>query len=1056
MPEKIPYEFLETLVIRTPALPFPNVISNEVMAKVQDNDMFSEAIFLASPVLYHELCKLKSGNSKSEKEIKKIKFSLVKYYQRMSSRCTPFGLFSGCSVVKWHTGNTKITFDGFANKHTRLDMDYLCALAQTLATLPCLKEKLLYYPNNSIYTIGDELRYVEYKYKNGLRMHQISSVANTTYLKTILAEAATGIRLEQVRQLLEKDVNPEEAVDYINELLASQILVCELEPSVTGSEVTYQLLETMKKFAGDGNSELSAITSMFENIITRLREIEISGNKEAFDFDEIITLIRGLNIEYEESKLFQADLFKKTLDSTVNNAIQAQILSALTILNNLYPEYNNENLKSFVKRFTDRYEGAAMSLSEVLDTETGIGYPEPGSQDISPLTEELLLPQKDAESSYSIRWSKTQQWLFEKLKIADHDNSYTIQLTDEDFTDNNVNWKNLPPSLAALFRMVNIDNNLATAHTIKIVIESIAGSSAANLLGRFAHGDLGIHKTICELTEKEQALNPDIVFAEIVHLPEDRTGNVLLRPAFRMYEIPYLAMSSVSREHQLPLSDLLISVEGERINIFSIKLNKQIIPRLSTAHNFRSNALPVYQFLCDLQSQNLRTGFAFHWGSMAKHFKFLPRVEYKNVILHEARWQFKKADLEEFVTAIEKDQPVVIGSFLSRWRLPRYFVLADNDNELLADTESSLSLQVFADTIKNRPSIILKEFLFDQSSAVTNQKGEFFVNQFIAPLIKTENVYASGIIPKSSKNTAGFETEFTPGSEWLYYKFYCGIKSADKILIDLVAPLTAKLLKEKILSKWFYVRYNDPAFHIRVRFHLIDTKDTGEVIGQITEMIKETVLAKFIWKIQIDTYHREAERYGSDSMEWVEELFYYDSLNKLRFLELTEGDERENFRWLWGLRTTDDLLNAFEYTLEQKQVLLRNLKESFGKEFYAGKTLLLQLNRKYNNYKQAINSIMNGTENKTSAFYNTIFSESNTFLKIIKPILKKAKQANSSTDSADSFKEKVGSFIHMSLNRLFTSQARLQEYIIYEFLNRWYVSVIKQTPEVKTKTKIKT
>ena len=647
----IPYKFSEQLILRTPALPLDDGITEKTIDDLLQDTSFLEAIYLASPVLFKECIKLNEGNITSEKEIQKLKLSLVKYYQRMSSRCTPFGLFSGCSVVNWKEDCTKIVLaDNIKLRHTRLDMHFLCALSQKLAMLPYLKNRMLYYPNNSIYVIGDEVRYIEYKYQQGRRMHQISSVSNTEYLQKILQQAEKGITLKQANQLLQQDdVTDEEATAFIDELLQSQILVSELEPAVTGDEFIHQVAEILKKYNTGTNDELATVVNLLNQIIKLLAGLDATPDNKPESYNEIILLVQALDIEYDESKLFQTDLFKTVLYGSVEKRLQSEILSALEFLNKLYPDRDNENLKSFIRRFRDRYEDAAMPLQEVLDTETGIGYPEGSGRDISPLTDELILPHKGDRNSYSIQWSSLQQLLFEKLSKAVQENSYSIQFSADDLKNNKADWDNLPPSMTVMFRIIDAGEN-------KIIIDSMGGTSAANLPGRFAHGNAEIYDLVTGITAQEQQLNPGFIFAEIAHLPENRTGNILLRPVFREYEIPYLSKSSVVPENQIALNDLQISAEGNRIKLFSKKLNKEIIPRLSTAHNFSVNALPVYQFLCDLQSQNLRHGFAFHWGSMAARFKFLPRVECGNVVLYEATWQFEKKDFAGFVTAIEKNE----------------------------------------------------------------------------------------------------------------------------------------------------------------------------------------------------------------------------------------------------------------------------------------------------------------------------------------------------------------------------------------------------------------
>jgi thiopeptide-type bacteriocin biosynthesis protein len=1042
--KNIPYNFSEQLILRTPALPLDVGITEKTIDDLLQDTSFLEAIYLASPVLFKECIKLNKGTIISEKEIQKLKLSLAKYYQRMCSRCTPFGLFSGCSVVKWKEGSTKIVLaDNSKLRHTRLDMHFLCALSQKFALLPYLKNRILYYPNNSIYVIGDEVRYIEYKYLHGRRMHQISSVSNTEYLQKILQQAEKGVTLKQAKQLLlQDDVTDKEAAAFIDELLQSQILISELEPAVTGDEFIHQVAVLLKKYNTGTNDELAEVANTLNQIINLLAGLDANSDNKPESYHEIILLVQSLNIEYDETKLFQTDLFTTVLYGSVDKKLQPEILSALEFFNKLYPDPGNENLKSFIRRFKDRYEDAAMPLQEVLDTETGIGYPEGSGSDISPLTDELKMPGTGDRNSYSIQWNSLQQLLFEKLSKAVQENSYSIQFSADDLKNNKADWDNLPPSMSVMFRLIDAKEN-------KIVIDSAGGTSAANLAGRFAHGNAEIYNLVTGITAQEQQLNPGFIFAEIAHLPENRTGNILLRPVFREYEIPYLSKSSLLPENQIALNDLQISVEGNHIKLFSKKLNKQIIPRLSTAHNFSFNALPVYQFLCDLQSQNLRHGFAFHWGSMAVQFKFLPRVEYRNMVLYEATWQFGKKDFADFVTAIEKNETVVIDNFISQWKIPRHFLLADSDNELLVDIKNKISLLAFAKTIKNRSSIILKEFLFDTSGAITGEKGQLFNNQLIASLVKTEKIYGQPSNQTGKSVFSNVKRKFEPGSEWLYFKFYCGSKSAEKLLAELIGPLTANWLKRSLIQKWFFIRYSDPSFHLRVRFHLTDKRDAGMLMNELAEKIAEARLSEFIWKTQVDTYYRELERYGPDCIEMSEELFYQDSLNKLRFIELTEGDERENIRWLWGLAMTDALLNAFEFNISEKQSLLRTIKDIFSKEFHADKNLLLQVNKKYNFNKEAITSILTGHADHSNTITDLIIAEVSQYKKNSKHIVAKIKYTLTA-NLTNTLNEVAGSYIHMALNRLFPSQARLQEYILYEFLNRYYLSILKQLAIVTT------
>jgi len=228
-------------------------------------------------------------------------------------------------------------------------------------------------------------------------------------------------------------------------------------------------------------------------------------------------------------------------------------------------------------------------------------------------------------------------------------------------------------------------------------------------------------------------MNPDVIFAEIAHLPESRIGNILLRPVLRPYEIPYLAKPGVSDEYAISPDDLYVSVKNNRVVLRSKRLNKKIVPRMSTAHNYNGqNPMPVYHFLCDLQHQNGRTGLGFHWNEAAQQLDYLPRVVYKNCILSLARWTVREKETKEFI-GLKDDGELLrkIKEWQCKRNIPDTVLLADGDNKLYVDLNNPLSIRAWLSIVRKRPSFRLEEFLFDSATAVVRGKERVFTNEFI-------------------------------------------------------------------------------------------------------------------------------------------------------------------------------------------------------------------------------------------------------------------------------------------------------------------------------------
>jgi lantibiotic biosynthesis protein len=1035
----IPYSFYPGFVLRSPRCPLTTAITEAGIDSVLTDAAFLESIYLASPVLYNECVKYKNGHIKEAKDILKLKRSVTKYYLRSLTRCTPFGLFSGCSTGKWTDSGEKLTISSTVERHTRFDMHYLCSLSQYLAAQPGIKEHLRYYTNNSFYRIGDEIRYVEYKYVAGNRIHQISSVSSTDYLEQLLLAAGNGISIDELKKIFSgSGINDEDISFFIDELINAQLLVSELEPAITGDEFIHQVLSVLKRIYTSGSNEyVQQVIEILENANKKLQQIDAAAVNSADAYREIIQLVSGLGVEYDEGKLFQIDMVRKMLKGGLPSSIKGQLLEALAVLNKLGNyERKNPNLQSFIKRFYERYEEKEMPLLEVLDTETGIGYLEAGAAEHAPLVADIIITDLNRHTQ-NYQWGPVEQYLMRKVSESYHSGDSEIEIKDEDLGFlNNERYDDLPPSMHIMFRVVNAATNL-------LYIENCGGASAAAILGRFAHADSGIRSMIDEVVSMEELLNPDVTFAEIIHLPESRVGNVLLHPAFRKYEIPYLAKSSLDNDHQVLLQNLMVSVKRDTIFLRCKKTGRHIIPRLSNAHNYQYNALPVYQFLCDMQLQQQRGALGFNWGSITHIMKTLPRVKYKNTILSPATWRLSHMDFEHLLDVKgDARRYKLINEFITKWKLPEEIVLVDGDNELLINFENDVLVNLFLDAIKKKNSLEMREFFYPKGNAVTDEKARQYTNQVVAVLVKNEAAYRISELQKK-KWEPGMTNNITATPEWLYYKIYCGVKSADKILTDAIKPVTDILSGQNLQAQFFFIRFSDPLFHIRFRVRLVPGASVDTAVKLINEYIQPFQSSGHVWKVQTDTYNREIERYGSTTMEHAESIFHHDSAAVLSMLCETWGDDREHIRWLWAMRAIDGLFEVFQIPVSDRMKICDAMRLSFASEFNADNFLREQINAKFRSNRSRIEHIMNKKNDNESSLQPlvAILNEKNSAMESIAMSLKEIIEKG---QSEVPLFDLLGSYIHMLVNRVVASKARLHEMVLYDFLYRYYKGILAQ------------
>ncbi len=724
------YNHLHKIILRTPFFPMEDIrrlaskadLDENALKEVCKNPAIQEALYLASPVFYREAMKWMEGRLPNRKEEEKAMQGVYRYFARMCTRCTPFGLFAGIT-----TGNigerTEIEMSAHEkdNLHIRLDMNYVCALAKDLSGLNAVKERLRFFPNTSLYAMGERLRYVEYNFKKAKRSHHIAAVENTPYLQNVLTAARQGKRMDELAALLVDDeITHEEALAFVGELVESQLLVSELEPTVSGGDPLGQIIKVLDAI---GDEEVKGMASALEAINDRLSTMRSpKAFRPVSDYSDIKKRLASFPTQFEEKFLFQGDLLQHTERCRVSRQLVEDVFRTVAFLNRVSPAFENENLTSFREAFYARYEDEEVPLAVALDAESGIGYLQNAYNGITPLVDDIMFPMRQ-QNHISSRTLPFQVLLQQKFAEAIKTGQTEIALSDLDLEGfEGERWEDTQETISAFIQVLEDE---------RFVFKSAGGSCAANLIGRFAHLDKSLLEHTRQIVAKDEA-DEDKIYAEIVHLPESRTGNILHRPTIREYEIPYLAHSSVPADQQIGIEDLMVSVRGGKILLHSKRHNKEVVPRLTTAHNYSMNALPIYHFLCDLQNQGKRGGFGFSWGVLENTQVYLPRVTYGKAILSLATWNFFTKDIKKLNDAKGKEERIDCFMEMAEQRgIVDEVVLEDSDNELYLNLKNRFCVGLLLDLVKRRPVFVLKEFTFAIADSPAISDGATRANEIL-------------------------------------------------------------------------------------------------------------------------------------------------------------------------------------------------------------------------------------------------------------------------------------------------------------------------------------
>lgn len=280
---------------------------------------------------------------------------------------------------------------------------------------------------------------------------------------------------------------------------------------------------------------------------------------------------------------------------------------------------------------------------------------------------------------------------------------------------------------------------------------------------------------------------------------------------------------------------------------------------------------------------------------------------------------------------------------------------------------------------------------------------------------------------------------FYPGDKWIYLKIYCGIHISDKIISAIIAPLARQMRKDQLIAKWFFLRYRDNENHLRIRFLCKDMKYFFQIIKSINTAIYSLQDEKLIWKTEISTYNRETDRYLPDHYPIAEDLFCADSQAVSSAIATILLMNNEHLRWKFAIMGINKMLNDFGYSIEDKHSILEQLAEGYGNEFHKDKILRNQLAANARKYRKEVINILQ--PHRADSYHKTFTSILNHRSNLI---IKNADKLLTTEDKQKNYRL-ITSYLHMFCNRVFRTQQRMHELVIYDLLNRYYQSTIQKS-----------
>lgn len=288
--------------------------------------------------------------------------------------------------------------------------------------------------------------------------------------------------------------------------------------------------------------------------------------------------------------------------------------------------------------------------------------------------------------------------------------------------------------------------------------------------------------------------------------------------------------------------------------------------------------------------------------------------------------------------------------------------------------------------------------------------------------------------------------DFFPGNAWCCYKIYCSHLVGERVINEVVQPLIGSYKKKEKDLMWFFIRYDDPDHHIRLR---IKSSKIGIITRQLNKLLQPLIDEGFIFSVQLDTYKREIERYQENNIELSEQLFSYDSTSMIEAISLINKMEDENLRWKVAIFSIDCLLNDFELDIFERMELMDKSYILFMPEYVdisrkdAQKNFKSSIDAKLRLHNNFLDEIIRLKKTDSLNEFVPIFEKRSEDLRNIVCEIK------TNITNKDRLITLLRDYIHMSLNRIFPTNARMHELVIYFFMYKTYYSNYNRIKQAK-------
>lgn len=532
-----------------------------------------------------------------------------------------------------------------------------------------------------------------------------------------------------------------------------------------------------------------------------------------------------------------------------------------------------------------------------------------------------------------------------------------------------------------------------------VYVKNLLCGSALNLISRFGE----VSEKLCnEIVCYEKSLASGKLIADINCIGNLRSIN--LAPEKQLFDHCIPINTSTSRStNPILTSDLLFHLSDGEIKLVSKEYQKQILPKKVSSINPKLSDSEMYQFLCDFEMYNEEIyGVNFDFNSYEYLMPYVSRIYLEeDLLLHPAQLLLidKNFNFEEF--------KLYLNDCISSYNFTAKLSFMDRKGGIIIDAGSDADLNILYNQLKKRRYFYVSECIYDSFKPKVLADKEEFAHELVVSI--KNDFYKSELVDYNEilKKTGAAKSD-SVSSDWLYLEVFCNSYGDSEIL----QKINDGILFQNKCDQFFFIHYNTSDRHLRLRFKTAADKNKMEIL-KVIESLKEH---NYIYAYSIKAYQPEVFRYGGrDLMSIAETIFDADTRDYLNNVLPAAADNEQLFA-----RAVLKIVNyfkLFDLTLDQMIDFCDISVENYKAEFKFTSELRKDFNAGYDLIKP---------------FFETIGSSD--FLAVDNLSM----QIKSNLPGAGISMHYYGwLLIHMSMNRHFPEQQRLNEFKSYYYAAKY-------------------